>query len=163
MRAIWRHQRRVAKQLSVRPSALTRPCPVCLPTQWNNSSRSSSRLFSTSIRHHEALEPISATRDTVRVDDLAAIRAQTARLPLSCPGCGAPSQTIAAEEAGYYNLTRSGVRNYVREEVKDEDKVMSDILGNVDKSTLSSLGLADGVKATSTRPFIYIFPMDKQY
>ncbi|KAF1350151.1 hypothetical protein BDV97DRAFT_278673, partial [Delphinella strobiligena] len=73
------------------------------------------------------------------------------KLPLSCPGCGAPSQTIASDEAGYYNLTRSGVKNYLKEETKEEDEVMDSVLNNVDEKTLSSLGLADGIKATKAR------------
>lgn len=82
------------------------------------------------------------------------LRLQADRLPLSCPGCGAPSQIITAEQAGYYNLTRSGVRNFIREETNEEDKVMDEVLNNADKSLLSTLGLANASKATSTAPTI---------
>ncbi|KAK8217233.1 Mitochondrial ribosome small subunit biogenesis protein [Zalaria obscura] len=66
------------------------------------------------------------------------------KLPLSCPGCGAPSQTIAPQEAGYYSLTRSGVRNFVKPEKKEEDKVLDEVLNTVDKSVLTRLGLDEG-------------------
>lgn len=33
-------------------------------------------------------------------------------LPLSCPGCGALTQSVNADEAGYYTITRHSVRRY---------------------------------------------------
>ena len=155
MRAIWRHQRRVARQLASRQSSLARPCPVGQPV---SPLRISSSSFSTSSRQYEAVEAVgtvdsiedsTAIANTSKHDDLAALRAQARRLPMTCPGCGAPSQTVAPEDAGYYNLSRSGVRNHVRDEIKDEDKIMEQVLASAGKSTLSTLGLADGVKSTS--------------
>jgi len=163
MKAIWRHQRRVARQLSARQSSLARPRPV---GRLVSPLRTSSSPFSTSSRHCEALEAVGtvdpvedipAVVKTPKHEDLAVIRAQTRRLPMTCPGCGAPSQTVAPEDAGYYNLSRSGVRNHVRDGVKDEDKVMEQVLASADKSTLSTLGLADGVKSTSKSYFFSSF------
>lgn len=149
MRAIWRHQRRVAKELSSQSSQHIRPCPPALSAPWRSSvaSAGSTRSLSSSRRCFEVVESTSTLSH--KAHDLDSLRLQTHRLPLSCPGCGAPSQTIASEEAGYYNLTRSGIRNHVKEDVKEEDKVMDDVLNNVDKGVLSSLGLADRMRATS--------------
>jgi hypothetical protein len=63
------------------------------------------------------------------------------KLPLSCPGCGAPSQTIATEEAGFYTLTRHGVNKFVQDDAKQEDRVFEATLQNVDSQVLKELGL----------------------
>ncbi|KAF2470630.1 uncharacterized protein BDR25DRAFT_303683 [Lindgomyces ingoldianus] len=34
-------------------------------------------------------------------------------LPISCPGCGAPTQAIDKSEAGYYNIDRNAVKAYL--------------------------------------------------
>ncbi|KAF2154294.1 hypothetical protein K461DRAFT_202558, partial [Myriangium duriaei CBS 260.36] len=36
-------------------------------------------------------------------------------LPTYCPGCGAPSQIVSSEDAGYYTLSRQGLQKYLRE------------------------------------------------
>lgn len=149
MRGIWKHQRKVARQLSARHIQPLQSRPTTFPAPWKSSVVSSSRLFSSSIRHYDFVESVTAAA-TTNADDLNLLR-QSQRLPLSCPGCGAPSQTIASDEAGYYNLTRSGVKNYLKEETKEEDNVMDRVLNNVDKKTLSSLGLADGIKDTKAQ------------
>lgn len=46
-------------------------------------------------------------------------------------------------------MTRSGVKNYLREEVDEEDKIMDDVLKKVDQKVLSSLGIKDGNKSRS--------------
>ncbi|KAK4983538.1 Mitochondrial ribosome small subunit biogenesis protein [Elasticomyces elasticus] len=66
----------------------------------------------------------------------------TARqLPLSCPGCGAPSQTVAPDEAGYYSKTRSAVRVFLSDRVRAEDAVFNTAVSQASDGTLAHLGL----------------------
>lgn len=37
-------------------------------------------------------------------------------LPLSCPGCGAFSQTVESNEAGFYSTTRSRVTRFIQQQ-----------------------------------------------
>lgn len=150
MRAIWKHQRKFARQLSARHTQPLQSRRTIFPLAWESAVVSSPRLFSSSIRHYDFVKSVAAAAAPPNAHDLNLLRLSQ-RLPLSCPGCGAPSQTIASDEAGYYNLTRSGVKNYLKEETKEEDNVMDRVLNNVDEQTLSSLGLADGIKATKAQ------------
>lgn len=82
-------------------------------------------------------------------DPLVDIRQMTRKLPMSCPGCGAPSQTVAHEEAGFYTLTRSAVKKFIQDDTTQEDRVFQDTLKSVDKNLLKELGL-DKKAATPT-------------
>ncbi|KAF2460380.1 hypothetical protein BDY21DRAFT_413397 [Lineolata rhizophorae] len=66
-------------------------------------------------------------------------------LPPSCPGCGAPTQSVAPDEAGYYNLRRAAVRNWLRPERRQareaEDEKFASALGNADDGLLAKMGL----------------------
>ncbi|WEW60651.1 Mitochondrial ribosome small subunit biogenesis protein [Emydomyces testavorans] len=42
-----------------------------------------------------------------------------ALLPVSCPGCGALTQWVDSEQAGYYTTTRKAVKAYIREALQD--------------------------------------------
>ncbi|KAH0283535.1 hypothetical protein M436DRAFT_83814 [Aureobasidium namibiae CBS 147.97] len=74
------------------------------------------------------------------------------KLPLSCPGCGAPSQTVASEEAGFYNLSRSAVRKFVHDDAKQEDLVFQATLDKVDSKVLQELGLDKAATAAQEQP-----------
>jgi hypothetical protein len=74
-------------------------------------------------------------------------QAQTQRpLPRACPGCGAPSQTYDKEEAGFYNIDRKVVKQYLechatkKDEVK-EDTIYTKALKQVDAELLKEIGL----------------------
>lgn len=74
------------------------------------------------------------------------------KLPLSCPGCGAPSQTVAPEEAGFYNLSRSAIRKFVHDDAKKEDLVFQATLNKVDNKVLQELGLDKAASAPHEQP-----------
>lgn len=84
--------------------------------------------------------------------DLTQLKQKTRKLPLSCPGCGAPSQTVAPEEAGFYTLTRSAVKKFVQDDAKKEDLVFQATLDNVDSRVLQELGLDNKHAATQEQP-----------
>ncbi|KAF2404889.1 hypothetical protein EJ06DRAFT_525453 [Trichodelitschia bisporula] len=77
-------------------------------------------------------------------------------LPLACPGCGAPSQIVEPDEAGFYTLTRGGVRRflgYQHGESAAEDQVFSSALENVPEDVREQLGVAElPASAPSTSP-----------
>ncbi|KAK1459377.1 hypothetical protein CMEL01_02376 [Colletotrichum melonis] len=71
-------------------------------------------------------------------------------LPLSCSGCGALSQTTEAGHAGYYDLSRKAVKEYLAPkgsmedaevEAREEDKVIDEVLQNMSEEQLAELGL----------------------
>lgn len=73
------------------------------------------------------------------------------RLPLQCTGCGAFAQTTDATQAGFFNLERRAVQEYlglvepktptVREAVEEEDRVVQAALNNLPSEQLEALGL----------------------
>ena len=67
--------------------------------------------------------------------------AKTKQLPPYCPGCGAPSQTIASDEAGYFTLTRSAVKGYLNLDQKAEDRAYEAAIKSSSPETLKELGL----------------------
>lgn len=72
------------------------------------------------------------------------LQALVRNLPHSCPGCGAPSQTLDPKEAGFYSVTRSAVQDFlenVDSKVKEEDKVLDAVVKQADEETLKQLGL----------------------
>lgn len=69
-------------------------------------------------------------------------------LPLICSGCGALSQTAEPGQAGYYDLKRRAVREYVimeeekaGREAQEEDAVVEAALQNLGEEKLKELGL----------------------
>lgn len=118
------------------------------------SVHASARLLSVSTKRLSSTEAISPTPDQ---HDLLQrkefeVKQKVLKLPLSCPGCGAPSQTVAPEEAGFYNLSRSGIRKFVQDDAKKEDLVFQATLDKVDNKILQELGLDKGASAVQEQP-----------
>ena len=73
------------------------------------------------------------------------------RLPLQCTGCGAFTQTTDAGQAGFFDLQRRAVQEYlgliepkartVDEAVEEENRVIEEALSNLPQSQLEALGL----------------------
>ncbi|KAI4833863.1 hypothetical protein E4T44_09171, partial [Aureobasidium sp. EXF-8845] len=118
------------------------------------SIHASARLLSVSTKRLSSTEAISPTPDQ---HDLLQrkefeVKQKVLKLPLACPGCGAPSQTVAPEEAGFYNLSRSGIRKFVQDDAKKEDLVFQATLDKVDNKILQELGLDKGASAVQEQP-----------
>ncbi|KAF2708532.1 hypothetical protein K504DRAFT_468856 [Pleomassaria siparia CBS 279.74] len=68
-------------------------------------------------------------------------------LPRACPGCGAPTQVLDKEDAGYYSTGRRVVQEYLEynpseeQEVKKEDDVYTTALKSIDPKILYQLGV----------------------
>ncbi|KAH6841379.1 hypothetical protein B0T12DRAFT_488326 [Alternaria alternata] len=71
------------------------------------------------------------------------------QLPRACPGCGAPSQIYDRKEAGYYDVDRNVIREYLDwvpnrpKEATAEDDIYTKALKNVNPELLGELGLQD--------------------
>ncbi|KAB8290295.1 hypothetical protein EYC80_011159 [Monilinia laxa] len=80
-----------------------------------------------------------------------------AKLPSQCAGCGALSQTIIENEAGFYSLTRRSVKEYLgasymakKTKAIAEDEVVKKALENVDSTILETLGMEKPTSMTTT-------------
>ncbi|KAK3304513.1 uncharacterized protein B0T15DRAFT_244046 [Chaetomium strumarium] len=68
-------------------------------------------------------------------------------LPVQCHGCGALSQTTVPNEAGYYNVSRKAVRQYLGLEEerlakpRDADRIVEQTLKSVDVEALERQGI----------------------
>lgn len=68
-------------------------------------------------------------------------------LPRACPGCGAPAQIHDAGEAGYYDIGRKRVKEYLefdpdsQDAAQKEDDVYTKTLKQADPELLKSIGL----------------------
>lgn len=75
---------------------------------------------------HPSLEHESANQDTVPSLDLH--RGQARKLPVVCPGCGAPSQTVDPDTAGFYGSRRALKAAEKSSKVSEEDEVFNNAL-----------------------------------
>jgi hypothetical protein len=99
----------------------------------------------------EAISPAQDQHDLIQRKQFE-VKQKVLKLPLSCPGCGAPSQTVAPEEAGFYNMSRSAIRKFVQDDAKKEDLVFQATLDKVDNKILQELGLDNGASAAQEQP-----------
>ncbi|KAI9834892.1 MAG: hypothetical protein M1819_002800 [Sarea resinae] len=77
-----------------------------------------------------------------------------ATLPVSCPGCGALTQTIDPGEAGFYSPKRKSVKSFVPQTRPDkslrkhaEDDIYEKALENAGEGALKELGLVEAMTA----------------
>jgi len=117
----------------------------------------SSRKFTSFARQHQ--EVMAAAIDAPR--DVPHRRAAPAPvmvyrdLPISCPGCGAPSQILDKGEAGYYNLERNAVKAYLgydaeeakkkAEELRLQQDTYTKALKEADPKILEEVGMEKNV------------------
>ncbi|KAK1775554.1 hypothetical protein QBC45DRAFT_421790 [Copromyces sp. CBS 386.78] len=85
---------------------------------------------------HTPTEPLYADKEPTRT------------LPIQCTGCGALSQTAIPEQAGYFDLSRKAVKEYLgvtepekRKVIRSSDRVIEDALKNVDMEELERMGV----------------------
>ena len=73
-------------------------------------------------------------------------------LPTNCPGCGAFTQNIDPDAAGFYSAARKSVKLFYNQEKpfrtqknEDETRIFQAALANADEDVLKSLGLDPGL------------------
>lgn len=121
---------------------------------------SPSKKFSTTgrARHQPTAEIPSA--DVIEGPPSTAVSASAppARksLPRACPGCGAPAQIFDKKEAGYYNVDRKVVQDYLgwsenkAQDATEAADIYANALKNVDPVLLGELGLGKDDSAALT-------------
>lgn len=79
-------------------------------------------------------------------------RSQSRTLPWSCPGCGALTQMINQQDAGFYTTTRKSVRAFLAQHHGgggsrrcSESEAYTSALHNADEALLQELGLEDAL------------------
>ncbi|KAK8248337.1 hypothetical protein HDK77DRAFT_374145 [Phyllosticta capitalensis] len=123
------------------------------PTVVSSGLRKKERVFSTLAPRWQAVETSAVAEriDTSHTPKKSLIEA----LPPSCPGCGAPSQTVAPDLAGYYSADMSHVKAYLRHDQeheqpnKREDDIYAAAVANLDPSLREQLGVTE---STETPP-----------
>ncbi|KAF2689740.1 hypothetical protein K458DRAFT_400430 [Lentithecium fluviatile CBS 122367] len=151
MRAALRQTRNICRHESSTVQALV-PVFLC-PTSFRPAvappvrrTESVTKRFST-VRH--ARQQATATISSHEPHPpTASPPSQTQRsLPRTCPGCGAPAQIYDKEEAGFYNIHRKVVKQFLEydpetpKEGEEEDSVYTKALKQVDPKLLEEMGL----------------------
>ncbi|CAO2650854.1 Nn.00g091510.m01.CDS01 [Neocucurbitaria sp. VM-36] len=126
---------------------LLRP-PVLTPHRPAQPSQASNTL-STSAR---ARHPATAALPSTEASDSQPAHTQSTNiaappraLPRACPGCGAPTQIYDKREAGYYNIDRKVIREYLEwdpsklQEATREDDIYSRALRHASPELLKEL------------------------
>ena len=95
------------------------------------------RLF-TSVASHEQ-EPSAVVETGRSFDDVSPLprleseaRERAKKLPISCPGCGAPSQTIDPAAAGFYGSRRASKATQTNAQKQEEDEIFQNALQSGD-------------------------------
>lgn len=130
--------------------ALLRP-PVATPLH-HAPTLKRSKKFSTLGRARQqataAIPPADATENQPIDTPQGNAPISGRSLPRACPGCGAPSQVFDKSEAGFYNVDRKVVQEYLGwktdriQEASEEDDVYARALKSVDSTVLEELGVS---------------------
>jgi hypothetical protein len=108
------------------------------------------RTHSTLVTPQEqinATAPPPDTSDAPSSESRADTSSTQGKLPRACPGCGAPSQIYDKREAGFYNVDRNAIREYLDwtpnrpKEATVEDDIYAKALKSVKPELLGELGL----------------------
>lgn len=121
--------------------------PVAAPRRPAPAS-AHSKSFSTfgRARQQSVAVPSAETVESHPVDALPSDETTTGRsLPRACPGCGAPSQIFDKKEAGYYNVDRKVIQDYLgwdsskALQASKEDDIYANALKSVDPALLGEM------------------------
>jgi hypothetical protein len=125
--------------------ALLRPSIHALPPP--SRPFRNARPISSSVRRRLELQPSPAPQIESHGEQVALEALPV--LPLSCPGCGAPTQKLHPNEAGYYTTTRKTIMKHISKARQEEEQVLETTLKKIGKRTAKKLGV-DAMKGTPT-------------
>ncbi|KAH7090781.1 hypothetical protein FB567DRAFT_520627 [Paraphoma chrysanthemicola] len=140
--------------------------PIVAPHRPSRAPAASKKFSTTGRARHQASAELPSADEGPQSSDVA-VSAPSSRksLPRACPGCGAPAQIFDKKEAGYYNVDRKVVQDYLgwtEEKAQDTTEavdVYANALKNADPALLSELGLENsdaetqnGVEKQATTP-----------
>ncbi|RMZ71293.1 hypothetical protein GMOD_00005827 [Pyrenophora seminiperda CCB06] len=152
MRPAVRHARTLLNEASIPaflcPALLRAPSVATATARRQPPPVQSSKTFSSSRR---AREQASATQlpETPPQNAPSPSPSPTRSLPRTCPGCGALTQMYDKKEAGYYNVDRNAIREYLHwtpdraKEATAEDEIFAKALKGASSELLGELGVAN--------------------
>jgi genetic interactor of prohibitins 3, mitochondrial len=112
-----------------------------IPSLHDPSKRARRRLPSCRQLHSATPPVASSMSDRIPPPG----RPKQRSLPELCPGCGAPTQAVAPEEAGYYSESRKAVKTYLNHELErktsPEDDFFNAAIQNADDGAVKGMGL----------------------
>jgi hypothetical protein len=96
-------------------------------------------------------DDVSATAPAEPLSTAAQEATPARRLPLTCSGCGAFSQTSDPEQLGYFDVTKKRIKSWLypqEPEIRrpdaretEEDNIVQESLKRLDRSQIEALGL----------------------
>jgi hypothetical protein len=118
--------------------ALLHPVPIQTRLPSCQHLQNGRRTISTSSRRLVGSVSVSNTDIS---SGQAALNPPIKPLPLSCPGCGAPTQTVLPNEPGFYTPTRKGLQKHLKPAKEKEGKVLDATLTKIGKQKAALFGL----------------------
>lgn len=124
-------------------------CPAVVGLSSKLSSISLGAAASVSQRRANHTEAIFSSNESATVPPLSEpSQKPTRRLPLTCSGCGAFTQTDDPDQLGYLDVSKRKVREWLHPVARhanplegEEDKIVNDALKSLDQDRLKELGL----------------------
>ncbi|KAM0258263.1 hypothetical protein ACHAQJ_003905 [Trichoderma viride] len=124
-------------------------CPAVVRLSSKLSDISLGAAAKVSQRRANHTEAISSNNESATPSALPeSLQKPVRRLPLTCSGCGAFTQTEDPDQLGYLDVTKRRVREWMYPVARhqsplegDEDKIVNETLGSLDQSRLKELGL----------------------
>ncbi|QYT01457.1 hypothetical protein H0G86_008494 [Trichoderma simmonsii] len=124
-------------------------CPAVVGLSSKLSSISLRASTSISQRRANHTEAVSSNiKSTTESPSTELLQKPVRRLPLTCSGCGAFTQTEDPEQLGYYDVSKRRVREWLHPIARrssplegDEDKIVNAALESLDQARLKELGL----------------------
>lgn len=124
-------------------------CPAVVGLSSRLSSISLRASTSISQRRANHTEAVSSNIESTAESPLSeSLQKPVRRLPLTCSGCGAFTQTDDPEQLGYFDISKRRVREWLHPVGRrssplegDEDKIVNATLESLDQSRLKELGL----------------------
>ncbi|CAI6252823.1 unnamed protein product [Periconia digitata] len=131
--------------------------PIIPPCSRPKSAPSSTRSFSTPRpRYQQVALPAEFSGESASEQNPSAPPPLKQNLPRTCPGCGAPTQIHDANEAGYYNVRRNAIKEYLEYDAEETETVLEDDVYNralkqMDPKQLEELGMTREVLDAGNR------------
>jgi hypothetical protein len=148
---------RVIQQAKCRFRAPVAELPLFLCPGWIRVSRAQFHHLQPYTTSAQALQPTFTLSRLQQLMRLQPLESLLTKLPPQCSGCGALSQIVDKDEAGYYNLKRRSVTEYLQGgsalRKSEEDITVEKSLQaatNIDPEILKQLGFPDSRSQSGT-------------
>ncbi|KAL7795229.1 hypothetical protein V8C37DRAFT_374912 [Trichoderma ceciliae] len=135
-------------------------CPAVVTLSSKLSSTSLGAAANVSRRRANHTEAVSSNNESTTPSPLPELpQKSTRRLPLTCSGCGAFTQTEEPDQLGYLDVNKRRVREWLHPVARhqnplkwDEDSIVNDTLKSLDPNRLKELGLDPAILVEGGEP-----------